>query len=689
MTSAMRLMKSVRHARALCGAGLVLAMVSFAGADASSAADHAKPDEGQPDWPVVQVEHRFANDWTEAMEAGFMDRARFMVGLHAGKGYGGTYGENEKRSYPAAMIDFLAGNRDKAMAFLQSRDAENGFDANADGIDFYWCFTLKGQVRKYFLFGPFMDAAYRKKMTDAADKWTRTDPAQRRHPNPGGSANASWGAKKTKVCVDTRSTDNLHAMRIAGVYLFAEATGNEQTRLAYKQEIARAVHNMFRIGMGEWDSENYHGHTMTGYVQLYDFAQDPEVRLMGKAAMDYLLATGAFKYYRGGFCGPTKRDYNHPYVHGGSAADHLGLYFGDWGREQNHEAASDNVHFITSAYRPPMAVVALARKQFDRPAEVFASHPPYSALRMKSIDKVTPAYLETMYFGRTFQFGTLARGTCDADVNGFKMLAYSEERGAQYFTANATNDPTRIGSAQYGPGVLSGNNVAQYGNAAIWLNPQGDAPFIFMVPKSAAVETAEGVTFIQYERTWVALRGVNLAIHGVDEKLTETANVSVRVRRGEQQRSPRWPHVNVIGGKGEGGQYAGFVVEIGEAPDFANYEVFKKAVLSRSSLDVSARAQGRVVYRTSDGRELRMQYANSRPVVHRDGVLHDWAQHRDLYRPADGGKAPIWMPWGDGVLRVEAGGYVFEGRVDADGRYSYTNRRISDDAAGSSAASAQ
>ncbi|MEH2461155.1 hypothetical protein [Nostoc sp.] len=48
----------------------------------------------------------------------FQQRSQEAITQLAGKNYGNTAFENEKRSYPRAMIDFLAGNREKAIASL-------------------------------------------------------------------------------------------------------------------------------------------------------------------------------------------------------------------------------------------------------------------------------------------------------------------------------------------------------------------------------------------------------------------------------------------------------------------------------------------------------------------------------------------------------------------------------------------
>jgi hypothetical protein len=240
------------------------------------------------------------------MTAEFRARSQQAIRKFAGSNYGLTAFENEKRSYPRAMMDFLAGNREKAIAFLQSEDADADRNAHTLGIDFYSGFTLKGQVRKYFYFGKYLDPNYRQRMKKAMAIWTEKDPLTRTFLSP----RKFWSAS-TDNCdtwVDCRNTDNLKAIREVAVYLFAEETGNEETRKIYKELIRRNVRTLYQIGQGEWDSENYLGHAVTTYVNLYDFALDPEVKSLAKSALDWFFTEGALKYWRGGFGGPSKRD---------------------------------------------------------------------------------------------------------------------------------------------------------------------------------------------------------------------------------------------------------------------------------------------------------------------------------------------------------------------------------------------
>jgi hypothetical protein len=623
----------------------------------------------------LPMPEQFRNPWTPELEEEFWERAQAAIRANATKGkYGGTFFESEKWSYPRAMMDFIAGNRETALKFLQEDDNQ-AYNRYTFMVDFYPCFTLKGQMRKYFYFGRYLSPEYRQKMFAGAKVWTATDPYTRPHPlatktKPG----QGFMPEATGMSVDLRNTDNLQAMRETAIYLMAEETGNEAVRKLYAEKLIRNVRNMYRCGMGEWDSNNYHGHTMTGYIQLHDFARDEQMRLVGKAAMDYLCVTGAFKYYRGGFGGPSKRDYNHPVVHSGCAADHLGLYFGDYPGE-NDSPSFDNVHFITSAYRPPLAVVAMARKQFPKPVEVFVSHPHYNALRAGAKE---PAYFETMYFGHTFTFGTLATGTDGpgGDVNGFKLLAWNSRRGTDFFIANTTTNPRHIGSAQYTKDDTFGsNNVAQLRNLAIWLNPKPDCPFLFFLPKTARIEMADALVLIALEKTWLALWPINLRFKGVDAALTEQANFTVTTNRktGDTERTPKWPLDQIMAAEGTGGPVCGFAIEVGEPQTHGDFAAFRQAVLGKAELGLGELKNGVVEFAGASGGRLKIKYGAPRPTVWRDGQEHRWERHTGLYIPADGGRSPIYFAWGSGKLHVEAGGHAFDASFSDDGRYSFAN----------------
>jgi hypothetical protein len=591
---------------------------------------------------LPKVEAKWQNPWTPELEAEFQQRAKEVLRYYSNiEKYGNGSGENEKSSYPRAMFDFLVGNRKKAIDFLQAEDPEAKKHQHTEGIDYYYCFTLKGQIRKYFLFGQYLDRAYKKRMFSGAKKWTQIDPNNRPHPiyGNGDGSGQDWDISKRGGWVDGRNTDNLRAMRETSVYLMAEETGNEATRLLYKQQIKRYVWALYNIGMGEWDSEVYHGHTFAPYLNLYDFAKDPEVKQLAKAALDWLSAAAAVKYYRGGWGGPVKRDYGGGnVVWGSSAARTFWLYFGDT-PPNNPKPELDSLYLITSTYRPPQAVVALARKQFDRPVEILSTKPVYENWKLGA--DLQPGYWETSFFGNSYQMGSIAGTFADRDVAPFKLMAYNSQRGVDYFVANTDGNSVQ-------PGKNPGDEIGQYRNLLIWLRPASDVPFFFQLPKTAVVEVKQGIWFFRLEKTWLALHPINLN--------------NYRLVTTNQEKYPQEQTLKAIG---KGNSYIGFALEVGEEQSDGSFENFQQAQFDRSQLNLKEIGTGRVIFQGISGKKLQFQYntENLLPIIARDGIEYDRSEHFALYYSPETKKAPISLGWKQGKLKVRAEGEEFSSSV--------------------------
>ncbi|MFW5840818.1 MAG: hypothetical protein ACOCZE_09575, partial [Planctomycetota bacterium] len=267
-----------------------------------------RDDQGRYFVKPIDVPAEANNPWPQAWQDAFARRVDRTIRHYEDiRPKGNTWGENEKAAYPQTMFALLVGRHtDQAVKVLQADDYQKDDHRHTNFVDFYWCFTLKGQMRKFFYFGHLLDDEYRAKFLEGAKTWTEQDPYRRPHPvhGKGDRTKGGWGPEKMGSWVDIRRTDNLRAMTDSSVYLMAERTGNEQTRQLYKQRLVAYVNMLYNVGMMEWDSSNYLGHTMAPYHNLYDFAEDPEVRLIAKAALDWLYAAGALKYWRGGYGGP-------------------------------------------------------------------------------------------------------------------------------------------------------------------------------------------------------------------------------------------------------------------------------------------------------------------------------------------------------------------------------------------------
>jgi hypothetical protein len=585
------------------------------------------------------TDSQYLNPWTSQLETEFQQRAETIIQHFANpKSYGTLWQENEKRSYALAMFDFLAGNRTRSLEFLQRDDPQTQEQAHTDYIDYYFSFTLKGQIRKYFLLGPYLDRTYRQRMYKAAKIWTEKDPLTRPHPihGTGNGTGNDWSMARRGFWVDSRNTDNLRAMRETSVYLMAEETGNEETRQIYKRKIQRYVGALYNIGMGEWDSEVYHGHTFAPYLNLYDFAKDPEVKQLAKAALDWLSTAAAVKYYRGGWGGPVKRDYggsNTPMR--SSSAKTFWLYYGDT-PIPNDKPELDSLYLITSRYRPPLASVAIARKDFSKPVEILATKPLYE--NWKPGNDQQPGYWETQFIGHHYQMGSLAGRFADGDVAPFKLMAYNQRRGVDFFVANT-------GEKGVKPGKNPGDQIGQYRNLLFWLRP-GDRSFFFQVPKTATVEINGDIWFVKLEKTWLAIRAIDLASPQVVP-------------------NPSYPDEITYQANPKENTYAGFALEVGEPETHGNYENFKNTITSKSQLDLTEINQGKIRLKSATGNTLELTYNRFSllPILIRNGQFHHWLDNFALYNSLSRDKSPIFLGWKQGKLRVKAGGYEFSSQV--------------------------
>ncbi|MGB5772575.1 MAG: hypothetical protein WBM32_22315 [Crocosphaera sp.] len=597
---------------------------------------------------LPKIDPKFRNQWTPQLEKEFQQRAAEIINFYADReSYGNGYGENEKRSYPRAMFDFLAGNKDKAIAFLQKEDPQAKKHQHTDGIDYYYCFTLKGQIRKYFLYGKFLDPAYKQRMFAGAKKWTQEDPLTRPHPvyGLGDGSGRDWDISRRGRWVDGRNTDNLRAMRETSVYLMAEETGNEKTRLIYKEKIQRYVWALYHIGMGEWDSEVYHGHTFAPYLNLYDFAKDPEVKLLAKAALDWMSTAAAIKYYRGGWGGPVKRDYGGGNIAmASSSARTFWLYFGDTLLPNNHPE-EDTLFFVTSLYRPPLAAVKIAHKKFNKPVEILSTKPLYE--NWKPGNSEQPGYWETQFFGHSYQMGSLVGTFADGDVAPFKLMAYNSKRGVDYFVVNT-------GENLVSPGKKSGDQIGQYRNILIWLRPPSNSNFNFQIPQNATAEIEDNIWFFRLEKTWLAIHPINL------KPYQEVIN--------NKRTKEKYSEERFLTAAMRDNNVYGFALEVGEKESHGSYLNFKQAIKKKSQLNLQKLTRGIVTYEDSNQQKLQLIYntLNLLPMIIRNGDLHQWSENFALYNSQTKDKSPIFLGYKQGKLQIKAGGYEFKTQVSHD-----------------------
>jgi hypothetical protein len=623
-------------------------------------------------WPIpAELRNQ---SWTDKHEEDFQTRVDWVIRNTAKNGkYGGTYFENEKRAYGWAMLSILGGFEEQGLAFLQGEDADaKRWHAGTEGIDFYPSFTLKHQVRKCFYFGPYLEPSYRERMRRGAQRFTEVDPLRR--PHPAFSRASGWGPDAKNSWVDVRDTDNLKLMRETSVYLFAEETGNDAVRDLYRRRITENVVAMYWMGMGEWDSENYLGHTISPLVNLYDFAKDPNLKLLAKAALDRCALNLATKYWRGNYNGPSRRDYGHPYPFGGSAAMAGWLWYGD-APTQPIAFESDEAELVTSGYRPPVAMVEFARRNFPKPLAILSGKPDGSP--WNHLDAPEPRFYETQYFGKAFQFGTLLRGTEAPDVNGFKILVSHPKRGADTIMAAPVRDATLIASPRYTDHVLAPNSaVGQHGPLAIYLTQESEHPYRLLIPADAKTEQHGNATFVLCDQVTVALWPINCERFAEDREATEAIQWS---KSSSGDRIELWPHSRILTASRKGPGVYGFAIEV----DDSNRKRFIHAASQLSPETDELAIRGAVAFSGTTGKRVRLQWGDSHQAIHvwLDGRKREMnspenrAAYHTLRDSQSESSTLVEQGWQtDGTLRVAAGGHRFECTVERDGRVRFSEQ---------------
>jgi hypothetical protein len=188
-----------------------------------------------------------------------------------------------------------------------------------------------------------------------------------------------------------------------------------EARAAFKGWLRDYVRNVYHHGMGEWESSTYHMFCTHSLINIYDFAEDPEVRLLASALLDYYVGAYALKYTDGILCGPSQRGMAASPVK--SITDQTGwLWWGATRPVDSHDARNWRYAMIpaTSSWKPSPVLTALARRDLPGlPVTVRGAKPNYwfgQGIAPRSNDRQ-----ETLHIVATYTLGSLWSGY---DVHG-------------------------------------------------------------------------------------------------------------------------------------------------------------------------------------------------------------------------------------------------------------------------------
>lgn len=190
----------------------------------------------------------------------------------------------------------------------------------------------------------------------------------------------------------------------------------------------RAELNKFlTIGQGEFHSSTYYGYSIGGLLNLYDFAQTPELQQLAKALLDWYATNMALRFSWGTVGGAESRGCDRGTWAGSSLSAIAWMWWGEdaaIAKNMRYSFARSALLAGLSSYRPPDNLRKLALKEVPLPFVLLASHPAYYSYHQGN------QFWETFYSTEDYTLGTLllpqrsyrVEGTINAQYTTYKLV---------------------------------------------------------------------------------------------------------------------------------------------------------------------------------------------------------------------------------------------------------------------------
>ncbi len=221
----------------------------------------------------------------------------------------------------------------------------------------------------------------------------------------------------------SEGTENHNNMSRTSGYLYSQWALSDKTSFPMAEAslnqmsewIIWYAQKMYKTGNGEWNSGIYEVYNMIGWANLYDFATEPKIKAMARAVLDFYALEMALYYSFGSTGGPEMRGNGAGKGHNSTTAWLAWLWFGGNTEKQFSGKGSEPIqvmHFITSSYRPPQAIIELAQQKEKSQGLYKISRPDYLLSKGAEID--IAHFIHTEF--------TL--GSCRSPYGGYAGSAY-------------------------------------------------------------------------------------------------------------------------------------------------------------------------------------------------------------------------------------------------------------------------
>jgi hypothetical protein len=464
-------------------------------------------------------------------------------------------------------------------------------------------------------------------------------------------------------------TENHQNMLRTSGYLFAERfqptsqrTGDpKKDTLAFCRNFLRGeCKKLYRVGQGEWDSSTYITFSAAGWVNVYDFAQDPEMRDIARAALDWYSVTYGLKSFHGLLSGPEARGFARAPVD--TDTDVLAwLWFGGAplgftpDLTPTHGSVRYSIIAALSSYRPDPIVARLARKEVALPFAVRASKPEYYGAGRDNV------YQEQGYYTENYAMGTLYDPTPGDKVVGeiwpqttqFKLAVYLPEKQTTVVFGAANpyhrHFPVEGRSPfdQYHQARGAMVNVCHIPSSID--DARATASSLLAVPTLAGEPVTDNNWYLwQVGDTFVAARPL-----GTNTRFVTLADWSRRTGTQAKDGTVKVAEYPDFRWLQTDGQSCGWIIDTGTRKDYPTLTAFRDALRTRTKLDTTKLANRQQVTYTSLGGDVMTLRHTGRAVGKPDATTNGvpitysgWPVYDSPY---------VQLPLRSGVLTVSDG----------------------------------
>ncbi|MGC9341904.1 MAG: hypothetical protein ACP5E3_04320 [Bacteroidales bacterium] len=276
-------------------------------------------------------------------------------------------------------------------------------------------------------------------------------------------------------------TENHITMSRTSGYIFAEQMLDYPEyfpeavmwRNMMKEWLIYYTKRIYQVGSGEFNASTYGVFNIIGFLNLYDFAKDPEVKELARAVLDYYACELALHNFQGMTSGAESRGAPSMQALAHETEYLSWLWFGGITRAKSFKLFNSNtskhplqpVHAVTSKYRPPREIIQLNSLKFTGENWFVNSKPSYLLAR--------PGYIRHfLYHTPNYSLGSAmypygAFGSSAYKNTTWKLLmaVNDDKESPQLITGGGTYYSDRKGMIRN-----PYTQVAQYKNVFVMLN---------------------------------------------------------------------------------------------------------------------------------------------------------------------------------------------------------------------------